>query len=46
MSSSFIEQKYSRPVLYGIHLNTERIPQAMRKALTYDVIATLNVALD
>lgn len=46
VSSSFIEQKYSRPVVYGIHLNSERIPKALRKALIYDAIAPLTFTKD
>lgn len=46
VSSSFIEQKYSRPVVYGIHLNSERIPKVLRKALIHDAITPLEFSQD
>lgn len=46
VSSSFLEQKYSRPVVYGVHLNSERIPKALRKALIHDAIASLEFTQD
>jgi len=46
IGSSFIEQKYSRPSIYGIHLNAERIPKALRKALLSDALAPLEFSQD
>jgi len=41
VGSGFVEQKYSRPVVYGIYLNSERIPKSFRKALIEDVIGPI-----
>lgn len=41
VGDAFVEQKYSRPVVYGVYLNSERIPKALRKALFDDVIGRL-----
>ena len=46
VGSWFVEQKYSRPVLYGIYLNAERIPKALRKALFFDVLGRLEFPKD
>jgi hypothetical protein len=32
--------------MYGIYLNSERIPKALRKALMHDVIGSLDISLD
>lgn len=39
--SEFAKQEYTRPVIYGLYLNTERIPKELRKALLYEVIDPL-----
>lgn len=46
IGSWFTEQKYSRPVVYGVYLNAERIPKALRKALLYDAIAPMEFSQD
>jgi len=39
--SGFLEQAYSRPVLYSIYLNADHILKPLRNALFYDVFSTL-----
>lgn len=39
--SEFLKQAYSRPVLYGIYLNSDRIQKPLRNALFYDVFNTI-----
>lgn len=46
VGSSFVEEKYSRPVVYGVYLNTERLAKALRKALFYDVIDRIEFSKD
>ncbi len=41
-----MEAKYSRPVVYGMYLNSERIPRALRKALIHDAITPLEFSKD
>lgn len=46
VGSSFLEQKYSRPVLYGIYVNAERVPKTLRKALFLDVFDHMDIPKD
>ncbi len=39
--SGFLKQPYSRPVLYGIYLNSDRLPKPLRNALFNDVLNTI-----
>lgn len=39
--SGFLKQLHSRPVLYGIYLNADRVPRPLRSALFYDIFNTI-----
>ncbi len=39
--SAYLEQKYTRPVVYGLYLNAERIPLSLRKGIIHDAILPL-----
>lgn len=46
ISTPFVKHPYSRPTIYGIYLNAERLPNPLRKALIQDVISRIEYTQD
>ncbi len=39
--SEYTQEKYTRPVIYGMYFNADRLPRVLRKALIHDAVRPL-----